>query len=92
MNTTRTREQIEETSRRGMEFYEERIKPFLIKDDDGIFIAIDVKTGEYEIGDNEDVGLVLKERAPDSDIFMLVHPRIWVHSFGGGGRADQEKC
>lgn len=88
MTTIRTREQIEETSRRGMEFYEDRIKPLLTDNDEGRFIAIDAKTGEYEIGDNEDVGLVLKERAPDADIFMLVHPRIWVHSFGGGGRAD----
>ena len=66
-----------------MEFYEGRIKPLLTDDDEGRFIAIDAKTGEYEIGDNEDVGLVLKESAPDSDIFMLVYPRIWVHSFGG---------
>ncbi len=84
MTTIRTREQIEETSRRGMEFYEGRIKPLLTDDDEGRFVAIDAKTGEYEIGDNEDAGLVLKESAPDADIFMLVYPRIWVHSFGGG--------
>lgn len=88
MTTTRTREQVEETSRRGMRFYNDRIKPLLTDDDEGRFIAIDTKTGEYEIGDNEDVGLVLKAKMPDADIFMLVHPRIWVHSFGGGGRAD----
>ncbi len=84
MTTIRTREQIEETSRRGMQFYENSIKPMLTEEDAGRFIAIDAKTGEYEIGDNEDVGLVLKDRAPDAEIFLLVHPRVWVNSFGGG--------
>ena len=88
MGTIRTREQIEATSRRGMEFYNERIKPLLTDDDFGRFIAIDSTSGEYEIGESEDVGLVLKERLPEAEIFMLVHPRIWVHSFGGGGRSD----
>lgn len=91
MTTIRTREQIEETSRRGMQFYNDRVKPLLTDEDDGCFIAIDTKTGEYEIGENEDVGLILKDRHPEADIFLLVHPRIWVNSFGGGVRSVAEK-
>ena len=90
MSTIRTHEQIEETSRRGMKFYKERIKPLLTDEDDGRFIAIDSKTGEYEIGENEDVGLILKDRQPQADIFLLVHPRIWVNSFGGGSADGAE--
>ena len=84
MSTVRTPEQIAKTSRRGMRFYTERVKPLLADEDNGRFIAIDSITGEYEIGDNEDVGLTLKDRQPNADIFLLVHPRIWVNSFGGG--------
>ena len=91
MSTIRTPEQIDETSRRGMKFYNEQIKPLLSAEDNGRFIAIDSNTGEYEIGENEDVGLILKDRHPEADIFLLVHPRIWVNSFGGGMRSVAEK-
>ncbi len=80
----RTSEQLEETSRRALNFYHERIKPALTENDEGRFIAIDANTGEYEIGDDEWIGEGLKERSPSADIFVLVHPRVWVHTIGGG--------
>ncbi len=91
MTTTRTREQIEETSRRGMQFYKDRIKPLLTDDDEGRFIAIDSHTGEYEVGDSEwDVVESLKSRLPDAEVLVVVHPRIWVHAIGGGMRSVSE--
>ena len=81
----RTSEQIQETSRRGLEFYHEQIKPIIGDEYQGSFVAIDAITGEYEIGETEmEVVDNLKKRVPDPDVLVLVHPRIWVHSIGGG--------
>ena len=89
--TIRTSEQLEETSRRGLEFYNERIKPLLSDADDGRFLAIDANTGEYEIGDSEwEVVEDLKAQLPDADVLVLVHPRVWVHAIGGGTRSGIE--
>ncbi len=77
----RTQEQREATRVNGMRHYNESIKPTLTDADDGLFFAIDTKTGEYEKGTDElDVAERLANRMPDAEIFMLVHPRIWVHS------------
>lgn len=88
----RTKEETEASSRRGLEFYHERIKPLLNDEDDGRFIAIDSRTGEYEIGDSEwDVVEGLKARLPDAEVLVVVHPRVWVHAIGGGTRGVTER-
>ena len=75
-----------------MEFYHERIKPLLNDEDDGRFIAIDSRTGEYEIGESEwEVVEGLKTRLPDAEVLVVVHPRIWVHAIGGGTRSVTER-
>ncbi len=82
----RTQEQLEATRVNAMRHYNASIKPILTDDDDGLLFAIDSITGEYEKGTDElEVADSLANRMPDADIFMLVHPRIWVHSIGGGG-------
>ena len=87
----RTQEQTEANSRRGLEIYHERIKPLLTDDDEGRFIAIDSNTGEYEVGDGEmQVVEGLKSRLPDAEVLVVVHPRIWVHAIGGGGRGSAQ--
>lgn len=87
----RTKEETEASSRRGLEFYHERIKPLLNDKDDGRFIAIDSHTGDYEIGDSEwDVVEGLKARLPDAEVLVVVHPRVWVHAIGGGTRSVSE--
>ncbi len=81
----RTKEETEASSRRGLAFYHDHIKPLLNDEDDGRFIAIDSRTGEYEIGDSEwDVVEGLKARLPDAEVLVVVHPRVWVHAIGGG--------
>lgn len=85
----RAKEETEASSQRGLEFYHQHIKPLLNDEDDGRFIAIDSRTGEYEVGDSEwDVVEGLKTRLSDAEILVVVHPRIWVHSIGGGTRSD----
>lgn len=87
----RTKEQTEANSQRGLEIYYERIKPSLTDEHDGSYIAVDTSTGDYELGSGEwQVVEGLKSRLPDAEIFVLVHPRIWVHAIGGGARSIDE--
>jgi hypothetical protein len=43
----------EEFARRGDEIYETKVRPHLKKKDKDRFVAIDIETGEWEIGDDE---------------------------------------
>ena len=79
--TIRTREQTESSSRRGLDFYQERIKPTLTDVHNGRYIAIDANTGEFEIGGSEwEVVGSLKARVAGAEVLVVIHPRIWVHA------------
>ena len=78
-----TQEEIDSTADRALDYYHKNIKPTLTDDDIDRFIAIDTHTGEWEISDGEDAVDRLKAKIPTANPFLLVHPRIWVHSFGG---------
>ena len=65
-----------EVVERGLTIYERDIAPKLKVEDEGRFVAIDVNTGEWEIGDTESVTEVLRARIPDADIFLWRHPDI----------------
>ena len=43
---------IEECARRGDEWYESQIRPLVEQDNYGRIVAIDIKTGAYELGDS----------------------------------------
>jgi len=74
----------EEFARRGDELYERVVKPHLKKKDKDRFVAIDIETGEWEIGDDEiEVADRLEARIPDPQPWMVRVGRGYVHSFGG---------
>ena len=70
---------------RALAYYRENIEPQLAEDDVNRFIAIDCKSGEWVKSDGRDAVDKLKNRVPDADPFLLVHPRIWIESWGGYG-------
>ncbi len=51
MAATEARLSDEEIARRGDEIYETKVRPLLKKKDKDRFVAIDVETSEWEIGD-----------------------------------------
>lgn len=61
---------------RGLDIYENQVAPQLSDADEGRFVAIDVDTGEWDIGDTESVGEEFRERLPDAEIFLWRHPDI----------------
>lgn len=66
----------------GMAIYESVVAPQLSEDDRGLLVAIDVNTGEWEIEDERDATLKLREREPDADMFLVRHMQVGLGFFG----------
>jgi hypothetical protein len=76
----------EEFARRGDELYETKVRPHLKKKDKGRFVAVDIETGEWEIGDDEmEANDRLEARIPDPQPWMVCVGLGYLHSFGGRG-------
>jgi hypothetical protein len=71
MPTTQPSSTPEELARIGAELFERRVRPALSPADDGKFVAIDVRTGQYEI-DVDDYAAVarLRARIPSADVWL----------------------
>ena len=77
------RNQKDDTFERAKELYENVIKHELTDDQLGMYLAIEVETGDYEIGESRlDTGLVLRKRHPTGQIFGMLHGSYTVGSIG----------
>jgi hypothetical protein len=83
MASTKPRYSKEEFARRGDEIYEQRIQPVLTEKDKGRLVAIDIETGDYEVGDDEiDVIHRLRARIPGAQAWLVRVGSRYVHRFG----------
>jgi hypothetical protein len=71
MPATDSRQTPEELARLGSEVFERHVRPMLRPEDESKFVALDVRTGEYEI-DEDDYGAVsrLRARNPAAEIWL----------------------
>jgi hypothetical protein len=84
MAGTQPRYSNEEFARRGDAIYEQKIRPILKPKDKDRLVAIDIESGEYEIGDDEiDVVHRLQARIPDAQTWLVRVGSRYVHRFGG---------
>lgn len=64
----------EQVSKLGREWYNSKIKHELSDDQLGMDLAIEVMTGEYEIGNNGlEVTKRLHERVADAEVYLMRH-------------------
>ena len=90
MKSTQRRYGKEEFARRGDIIYENDIRPQLNATDEGMFAAIDIESGMYELDEDEmEVGERLRTRLPDAQIWMVRVGSRAVHRFGGRDRRVQ---
>jgi hypothetical protein len=90
MPSTEPRYPSEEFARRGKEFYE-KIRAKVDPGNNGKILAIDIETGEWELGDDViTVGDRLFARLPDPQIFCLRIGHQAVYRFGGGSTRIEE--
>ena len=70
--------QLSEDSEKAIAVYEAEIESQLSEDDDGRFIVIDAETGEWDIGDTQDLILDYWDRTHSRNLVMLQHPNIFA--------------
>ncbi len=75
----------DEVARRGDAIYDERVRPNVDEEADrGTFVAIDIETGDWELGDNElEVMDRLEERRPEAEVWLTRVGLGYVAKFGG---------
>ena len=83
MAGTKPRYSKEEFARRGDKIYEKAIRATLSAKDKDRLVAIDIETGEYEIGDDE-IDVVHRHRAriPEAQTWLVRVGSSYVHGFG----------
>ncbi len=83
---TATRRSAEETARLGDKIYERDIRSQVEDAHDGAFVAIDVESGHWAMGDSElSAADLLRSRQPDAiDVWLLRVGYRVVASIGGG--------
>ena len=85
----RTQEETTRIGEMGTKLYHERIKHQLTDAQLGMMLAVDVNSGEYEVGgDYNDLFERLTERVPDSQIVYLRHGPVSVGYWGGQPEED----
>ncbi len=79
----RSQSEIKATVERGEAIYDAVIKDQLNDDQMGLFLAIDTKTGEYEVGDSSmEVTDALHARLTDADVYVMRHGRMPTLTIG----------
>ena len=79
----RTRNPKDETFEKAKELYESVIKHQLTDDQLGMYLAIDVNSGDYEIGQNGlDTVNALRKRRTSGRIFRMLHGSYTTGSIG----------
>jgi hypothetical protein len=75
--------EAEEFARRGDEIYERDIRPRMRSEDDWKVVAIEIETGDYEIGKDEiDAPHRLRARHPDAPFWFRRVGFPYLHRFG----------
>jgi hypothetical protein len=72
MPATEPRHTPDELARLGGQIFDQQVRPALQPADDGKFVAIDVGTGDYEIGEDDYAAVArLRLRKPAADIWLV---------------------
>lgn len=84
MNARQRRYPLEELARRGKELYAGTIAALVKPDNHGRFVAIDIDTGEFEVGDDSMQACQrLLARLPDAQVWGERIGYRSVRAFGG---------
>lgn len=72
MATSTPPDRLAEEARRGQEAFDLHVRPKLLPDDDGKFVAVDINSGSYEIdADDYQATGRLMTRVPGARIWLL---------------------
>jgi hypothetical protein len=75
----------EKIARRGQELHERKIHREVEPEHDGRFLVVDVKSGDYEIADDDlSASDGMLARRPDAMLYGLLVGRDYAYRLGGG--------
>jgi hypothetical protein len=81
----------EEFARRGDEIYERAVLPSVAPGDERTFVAIDVESGDFEIGADELTAIDrLVARRPEAAVWLRRIGRSYTYRLGAG-RGDESR-
>ena len=79
----KTKKKEDDTFEKAKKLYENVIKHQLTDDQLGMYLAIDVNSGDYEIGEKSlEIPRTLRARRPNARIFAMLHGSYTVGSIG----------
>lgn len=74
----------EEVARRGQELYEQQIRHQVEPAEDGRFLVVDVKSGDYELADDDlTASNRMLARRPEAMLYGLLVGRDYAYRLGG---------
>jgi hypothetical protein len=83
MTTVSLRRSPQELARLGGEIFDLHIKPSLVADDDGKFVAIDVNSGDHEINEDDYAAISrLRARKPGAEVWLIRAGRKTAYRIG----------
>jgi hypothetical protein len=92
MAMLKPRHSHEEFARRGQEIFERDIRQALQPKDDGMFVAVDIESGRYEIDtDDRTATDRLLANCPDAQIWLMRVGQPAAYRIGGRLRAGDTK-
>ena len=72
MSTTQPRRNLDEIAQLGEAIFDRQVRPLLRPEDDGKFVAVDVDSGEYEIGDDDYTVIErMRSRKPMAEVWLM---------------------
>ena len=83
MGVRKPRYSKEEFARRGQAIYEQQVRPQVEEGNSGRIVAIDIETGEFEVGDDTlTASNQLLARCPEAQTWLVRIGHQAVHRFG----------
>jgi hypothetical protein len=71
MSAAESNRSREELARLGTEVYDRCVRPRLRPEDDGMYVAVDIESGDYEINESDYEAVTrLKARRPAADVWL----------------------
>ncbi|HWE40336.1 MAG TPA: hypothetical protein VG406_27540 [Isosphaeraceae bacterium] len=71
MPAAEERPSLEQLARLGADVFERQVRPLLRPEDDGKFVAVDVRTGDFEINEDDYTAVKrLRTRRPEAQVWL----------------------
>ncbi len=78
------RRSLDERARLGHETFDRLVRPRLRPEHDGLFVAVDIDTGDYEIEENDHQAVTrLGARNPGAEMWLMMAGRATAYKFAG---------